>query len=242
MNRVSNVRLGTILLHVLIGLFLWRQIGLTPSQQKNPDPQDEKVRNNHNRNDKQKKTSNRQFAYASLIGGVDPSNPSYRGFLYNVMLQATLLREHYGSTKADFVLLIQMSYNTPATTLPATDLEWLRASHIDHVEYIPKSPHQGFYDINMQKFRVLQWVQYQRVLFLDADVMPLANLEYLFDMMTPQHNVSLQPLLKENLIVAGTQEPGSGGFFVLSPGPHKWQQLQDVISQRERDAQHATTP
>ena len=175
-----------------------------------------------------------RYAYASLIGGIDPDHPSYKGFFYNVLVAARLLR-HYGS-KADFVLLVQLSHTTTLQELSHKDQRLLHACQI-HVVYLPKSRYQGFYDITLEKFRILQLIQYRRVLFMDADVMPLHNLDYLFEM-TDQGR---DGMLKENLVVAGTNEPSTAGFFVLAPGPDKWQQLQQVIQTREQQAQNSTT-
>lgn len=76
----------------------------------------------------------------------------------------------------------------------------------------------------INKFRILKLVEYQRVLLMDGDVMPLGNLDYLFDF-------SLRGILKENVVVAGALEPANGGFFMLQPGDYE--SLQEIIYRRE---------
>lgn len=174
------------------------------------------------------------FAYASLIGGVDPSSPSYRGFFYNILVAAKLLRM-FGSN-ADFVVFFQLSHETSLEELPARDASILRAMHVI-VEYIPKSRYQSFYEITLEKFRILQLTQYKRVLFMDADIMPLANLDYLFKCST-----GINATMLENIVVAGTQEPSTAGFFVLAPKQRAMDELHQIISTREFKAKDLPFP
>jgi hypothetical protein len=60
---------------------------------------------------------------------------------------------------------------------------------------------------------------------MDADVMPLCNLDYLFEL-------SEQGILKENLIMAGKTEPASGGFFMLRPDAEDYQQLLSIVKRQ----------
>lgn len=52
----------------------------------------------------------------------------------------------------------------------------------------------------MIKFIVLNFTQYSRVLFLDADVLPLHSLDYLFE-------ISEAEILKPNVILAAGRAP-----------------------------------
>ena len=179
-------------------------------------------------------TATSKFAYASVLGGVDPSHPSYRGFLYNMLVAAKILRTS-GST-ADMVVFFQLSHTADLEELPREDVRLLEALRVI-IAYIPKSQHQGFYEITLEKFRILDLVQYDRVLFMDADVMPLGNLDYLFEM-----SASASSPIQENLVVAGTQEPSTAGFFLLTPGRDKLNRLHQVVSKRERDARDLPFP
>jgi len=186
-------------------------------------------RNNYNNTNNQRK-----IAYASILGGVDPQKPAYRGFLYNLLIAAKILRA--AGSRADIIVFFQMSHATNLEQLPQNDAKLLKAMQIK-ILYIPKTKHQNFYEITLEKFRILSLVEYERVLFLDADVMPLGNLDYLLD-------ISADPSspIKQNVVVAGVQEPSTAGFFFLAPGPGKWERLQHVVAERERKAMNLPFP
>jgi hypothetical protein len=63
------------------------------------------------------------------------------------------------------------------------------------------------------------------VLYLGADVMPLCNLDYLF-------YLSERGVLKENIVIAGNNEPASSTFMMLRPRVGEHQQLKNVLAQR----------
>lgn len=67
------------------------------------------------------------------------------------------------------------------------------------------------------KFEVLRFHQYERVLFLDADTLPLCNLDYYF------HLSHEQDVFGSNLIYAYRTEPSNAGFFMLKPEPGDWE-------------------
>lgn len=167
------------------------------------------------------------FAYAFVIGGCNPENGLYRGFLYNAMVASEILREE-GST-SDVVVVIQMSYNTTAVKLPKRETTALDKLGIA-IKYLDKTPHESFYDTVLSKFRILAFTEYRRILLLDGDIMPLGNLDYFFHM-------SMEGKLKENMIVSGAIEPANGGLFVLAPGEGEYERLQAIIHRREVAAQ-----
>ena len=89
----------------------------------------------------------------------------------------------------------------------------------------------------LEKFRILKLIEYSRVMYLDYDVLPTCNLDYLFDLSDPLP----QPLgsnstsfrLKENVILAWQSEPSSGGFFILKPNLTDYDHIQRIIHERE---------
>jgi hypothetical protein len=115
------------------------------------------------------------FAHAFVIGGCTPDSGRYMGFLYNVMVATTVLRDE--GSQSDVVLLLQIGPNATASTIPERQQHALEALGI-HIYYIPKSRRESFYDTVLNKFRALQLVQYKKVMLLDADAMPLGNLDY----------------------------------------------------------------
>jgi hypothetical protein len=211
----------------------------------------------------------RKWAYAFLMGGCNPNRPEeYRGFLYNILVSADIL-QHHGST-ADVVVMVQLAYqNTTRTTtastattvptsLPADDVRLLHAMNIK-IHYLPApSREQNFYSVVLEKFRILQLVQYSRVLFVDGDAWPLCNLDYLFDLSeplpkpkqqlilsggkgrSPTTTTTTKPLstiqLKENIVLAWKSEPSNAGFFLMEPSLQKFKDLQRIISNRQAKA------
>lgn len=222
--KIMRMQWARFVLLASIAWIFFRQFRLTPLKEQNEATDDVGSR--------ARAPSN--FAYASLIGGVDPSSPSYRGFFYNILVAAKLLRM-FGST-SDFVVFFQLSHQTSLKELPVRDASILRSMHVI-VKYIPKSRHQSFYEITLEKFRILQLTQYKRVLFMDADIMPLASLDYLFKCST-----GVNATMLENLVVAGTQEPSTAGFFLLAPKQRAMEELHQIISTREFKAKDLPFP
>eukprot|EP00547_Thalassionema_nitzschioides_P009194 CAMPEP_0194230952 /NCGR_PEP_ID=MMETSP0156-20130528/44674_1 /TAXON_ID=33649 /ORGANISM="Thalassionema nitzschioides, Strain L26-B" /LENGTH=245 /DNA_ID=CAMNT_0038963553 /DNA_START=459 /DNA_END=1193 /DNA_ORIENTATION=- len=63
----------------------------------------------------------------------------------------------------------------------------------------------------MEKFSILRFhSEYKHILFLDADIMPLCNLDYYFDLV---RNKTFEP----NMVMANNHEPVNAGFFLVSP-------------------------
>jgi hypothetical protein len=167
-----------------------------------------------------------KFAYAFLLGGAmsNKTGSDHRGGLYSVLVAAHTLRRQ-GST-ADVILMVQLSALSPHQTLPALQEEALRRLDI-RVIYLPKYAHkkfEKFYALMMEKFRILELEEYDRILYLDYDVMPKCNLDYMMEL--SYRNSSI---LKENVVLAHLAEPSSGGFFILKPNATDYKRLQRLI-------------
>jgi hypothetical protein len=141
---------------------------------------------------------------------------SYKGFLYSILVARQLLLEE-GSTM-DAILFVQMADGIEENLLPAEDVMALEALGIQ-IQYLPAT--SSFKETVLSKFRILSLTQYQRVVFLDADVMPVANMDYWFN-----HSVSGK--WKENVAIAGVAEPAHGGAFLLQPKRGDWEALQKM--------------
>ena len=185
----------------------------------------------------------RKWAYVFLLGGCNSNDPEYRGFLYNTVVATKILQTH--NTKADIVLLIQMSMLTNETSLPHDEEQLLNYYNIK-IKYIPKflsRYSETFYALVMEKFRILSLVEYSRVLFLDGDIMPYCSLDYIFELSEPPsqedaHNIIQQPppLLKENVIISWKDEPANAGLFMLKPNLNEYKQIQRIIIKKEKKA------
>jgi alpha-N-acetylglucosamine transferase len=195
----------------------------------------------------------RKWAYVYLMGGCNADHPYYRGYLYNILVSAYILQD--AGTKADIVVMVQMSSKvvdpTPAR-LPLEDTQLLDAMGIVIV-YLPQpTPEQeSFYHLQLAKFHVLRLTQYSRVFFLDADVMPFCNVDYMFELSEPKHSMdqegeekeegNSQSLptsvhLKENVIMAYKTVPAAGSYFILKPGPKEYEEINAIIQRREEEA------
>lgn len=169
-----------------------------------------------------------RYAYAWLLAGVHPDKPGYRGFLYTIMICMNLLRQY--ETKADFVVYVQLSPDSAAESLPAHEhgyLEKLGAQVI----YVDKPKVESFATAVYEKFRPLQLTQYERVLFIDADIIPLRNFDYLME-------ASIEGTIGQNFIIATRGEPCNAAFFMLKPDEDSWDKLQEIVEKtKERGAE-----
>lgn len=175
----------------------------------------------------------RRWAYAFLVGGCAESQPEYRGFLYNVVVAAQRFKEF--DSKAEVVLMVRMSVHTNETTLPDNEKQLLDTMGI-RLHYIPKvaAPvHEVFYSLVQEKFRILDLKEYSRVLFLDGDITPLCNLDYLFELSEPETG---EALLKENVVLSWRKEAANAGFFMLKPDQDDFRLIHDVIRVKEQKA------
>lgn len=175
------------------------------------------------------------YAFMWIIGGIRLEEPAYRGFLYDVMISVYLFRNQLHAKDSDFWLLLQFKHNAthPASSenLPAAELALLRALDI-HVQVLPPPKQATFAQIVYEKFKALTLTQYRRVAFLDADTIPLVNLEYLFHLSDPLSD-KFPTILRPNLIMASRGEPCNTGFFIVEPSLKNYQLLQTILQRSQ---------
>ena len=164
-----------------------------------------------------------KYAYAYVVGGVKPEEPVYRFYFYNIVLSTDIQRAD-GST-ADVVVFVQMSFSSEHRELPEADLKLLQSRNII-IKYIPSIKRESYLKTQFDKFRILDLVEYDRVLYLDSDVTPRRSLDYFFDL-------SAQGQLKENVVLRGTTEPVHGGFFMLQPQEGDHARVLQIIDETE---------
>lgn len=86
----------------------------------------------------------------------------------------------------------------------------------------------------MEKFRILKLTEYSRVMYLDYDVLPTCNLDYMFELSDPlPTEISGSFRLKENVILSYQSEPSSGGMFILKPNVSDYDHIQRIIRKKE---------
>jgi hypothetical protein len=77
-------------------------------------------------------------------------------------------------------------------------------------------------------------------MFLDADTIPLVNLDYLFHLSDPA--LHPHPILRPNLIMATRAEPCNTGMFIMNPEEGAWDELQGVIQRHHELAKNLPYP
>ena len=140
------------------------------------------------------------------MGGVNEEDGRYLGMFYNVLIAAYILNKE--GSMADVVLFVQMSASSELDQLPSDNARLLDKLGVK-VKYLTKPQVENFHQIIMQKLVVLDLVEYRRVLFLDTDVMPFCNLDYVFHL-----SDGPKPILKKNVIIALSGSPGTQSFKV----------------------------
>jgi len=174
------------------------------------------------------------YAYIFVMGGIHEDRGGYRGFLFDILIAVHLLQK-FGST-ADMYVYCQLSPDSKRQTLLDEDSRWLESLNIT-IKYLPKPATESFASVVYEKFRGLTMTEYSRVIFLDADAIPLANLDYMFE-----KSVGPNAILKPNLIVASRGEPCNAGLFMLAPAESAWDDLQKVIRQQHESAKDLPYP
>lgn len=172
-------------------------------------------------------TSSSKWAYAFLLADCDPTNPYYRGVLYNVLVATYSLKfDDQKSTtlqsRADIVLWIQMSATSNQDRLPKSEEELLDRMKIQY-RYLPKpETTPTFYQLVLAKFQILEMTEYTRVLFLDGDVLPMCSLDYLLQL-------SEDGILEETVLHAMYDDPVNAGLWIATPGKESSTEVKRVI-------------
>lgn len=87
----------------------------------------------------------------------------------------------------------------------------------------------------MEKFRILALTEYSRVFFLDSDIFPKVNLDYIFELSEPESKTTTPAVLRGNLLVAWKLEPCNGGFFMMAPQEGDFEDFQAIIQRRNQE-------
>ena len=165
-----------------------------------------------------------KIAYAWFLGGIPPlSQPdyhytpalrpvttnattavkNYHGLLYNILVSVKTLQQ--SGSRADFMLLVHMADPKGVAELPPTEAKWLHALGIQ-VMYVPTTPNfvNEFTTVSMEKFRILDLIDYARVLYMDPDITPRCNMDYLMELSLPSSSSGSDtpPVLQPNWIVS----------------------------------------
>ncbi|GFH56132.1 hypothetical protein CTEN210_12608 [Chaetoceros tenuissimus] len=151
-----------------------------------------------------------RFAYVFLLAGVHPETLFNNGGFYGILAANEFFKQVVNST-ADVVAMIRIHKDSKATSFTPEQEDMFQRVGIK-LEYIPKPAVDNFFTAMFDKFRMLSLTEYDRVMFLDSDIQPLCNLDYIFTESMGE-NATLEP----NVIRAGKIEAVNGGLFMLEP-------------------------
>lgn len=185
-----------------------------------------------------KTTESSPYAYAWVLGGVQEDRMAYKGFLWTILISANLLR-NLGST-ADFWVHVRLSSQSNLTDLPSEDRRVLEALGV-HIVLLEKLQKESFAELVYDKFLTINMTRYKRVMFLDADILPMTNLDYYFHLSDPDYN-EIPTLLKPNFIMASREEPCNTGMFMIEPSQEAFEQYRDVVRRQKKRAQTMSYP
>eukprot|EP01041_Mallomonas_annulata_P009407 gene9407-19521_t len=153
-----------------------------------------------------------KFAYVTLLHGID-STFRYRGFLYNTLIMKQALSK-LGST-ADFIALVGFRENEMnATNIYYEDLQLLLANNVQ-IFYLPRLIDASKVTFaEMALLKVLPWsfIQYDRIQYLDGDVMPIKNMDCYFK-------------LDINTFNSGSASPLNSGWYLAIPNVQNFEIL-----------------
>jgi len=87
---------------------------------------------------------------------------------------------------------------------------------------------------SLLKFKILQMLEYDRVMFLDSDVIPLCHMEAMF-------LESFRPngMLQDNVVIAGPSAPATASLFLLKPQQGEFESIVRVVH-RYRDTHNGS--
>jgi Alpha-N-acetylglucosamine transferase len=105
----------------------------------------------------------------------------------------------------------------------------------------PKPKTESFAQLVYDKFLTLNMTQYKRVMFLDADMIPMTNLDYYFYLSDPEYE-ELPTELKPNFIIATRREPCNTGMFMVEPSKIAFEQYQNIVKRQHEKAKTLPYP
>jgi hypothetical protein len=161
------------------------------------------------------------YAYFSVVAPVSPERRSnYKPWLISAITAFSALR-HHGST-ADFMVLLgtDLNHSHTGTCLYHDDESMLARAQV-RWRCVP-APH-GFIGFNSGHFKLWLWqhTEYSKVQLIDADVLPLANLDAYFEL----------PTAVDAALIGcpGLASILNAGWFVAHPSCATWRGLRALL-------------
>jgi hypothetical protein len=167
------------------------------------------------------------FAYVTLMSGID-NTFRYRGFLYNCLVMAKALRD--SGSRADFIVMIGFSGSegpglSQQSRAIRADIDLLRKAKIilhELPRLLSPSDKLTFAEMALLKITPYSFTQYERIQFLDGDIMPLTNMDCFFD-------------LSYNTFTVGMVSPVNSGWYVGIPDSGAYTYMREKAVWRLRE-------
>jgi hypothetical protein len=193
---------------------------------------------------KESKSSGKKYAYVTLLHGVDETL-RYRGFFINALISRKSLTD--AGSKADFAILLGFTSSKSKSILTATtasqsseekgsltqasanaadvfqaDLELLKKMDISVIyldRLVRNSNSVKFAEMALLKTAPWKLLKYDRVQFMDGDVMPMQNMDCFFQLNTNTFNT-------------GNASPLNSGWFLAIPNATAYEEMHQMAVTR----------
>jgi hypothetical protein len=154
-----------------------------------------------------------KHAIAYLMAGCDES--SCLAYLLNLLVAKSIL-DYYNFT-GDVVAMIRLGPHL--TQIPQHS--WLERAGIV-IRYLPSLAVDNFALAQLEKFRVMNLTDYDRILYLDSDAIPLCNLDYVFE-------ASYSGIISPFMAMAQSASPATGSIFLVKPRAGEFEKLMQLV-------------
>ena len=220
---------------------------------------------------------NKKFAYAFVVAGCTSSSltssssslSSCQAYILNAIVASTVLK-NYNST-SDILFCVRMASSSSSDRLSCEEEQMLQMAGIQ-LYYLPKiiirrrkgkgagisknengeeeeeeEEVENFGTITLEKFRVLEMTKYERVYFLDADLIPLCNIDYHMELSynnnrggssssSSSSSSSDSAVLQQYVGMQGSREPINTGSFIVTPKDGLFDNVLNIVHRhREKD-------
>jgi len=158
-----------------------------------------------------------KYAYITLLHGVDKTN-RYKGFLLNTIIMKKSLDKL--GCKADFIVMIGFTYSDEKKLSDILDDIKLLENFNIKLYFLPRileqtiNPIINFAEMALLKITPWSLVQYEKIQYLDGDIMPIKNMDCYFE-------------LKVNTFNTGNASPLNSGWFLAIPNITDYQKMRE---------------
>jgi len=174
---------------------------------------DEPLQQNATIEFEKKANDNSPYAYAFVIWNINPEDPeTYGRQLANTLIAAKNLRMY--ASRADVVFLIEINSERYNSSKLPDKYEAICRFYNVKLRYVSMKSSGTM----MSKFHIYNLTEYRRINFLDNDVMPLSNLDYLMELSDAE-------VIEPTVVISTRMEPANGGFFIIEPSSDDYQAI-----------------